>query len=256
LKNLTKTQWELYSRNISIPEIGEAGQEKLLDSRVLVVGAGGLGSPAIMYLAANGVGEIGIADYDRVELSNLQRQIIHGVKDIGRTKVESATEMLRRQWPDTLVTIHPERLGEENGRLIVSGYDFIIEATDSFRSKYAVNDACLKAGKPFTTAGILSMYGQVMTVLPGKSPCYRCVFKEEPAEGQVATTSDEGVLGSVPGVVGAIQATEAIKYITRAGTLLTGRLLTFDALDMVFREVPLPEESRCGTCGETCGNGD
>lgn len=256
VKCLTERQKEIYSRNILVPEIGKAGQEKLQSSRVLVVGAGGLGSPALLYLAANGVGEIGIADHDRVELSNLQRQIVHGVDDIGRAKVESAAETIRRQWPETGIIMHPERIDERSSLLVVDDYDFVIEATDSFRSKFAVNDLCVRAGKPLSTAGILGMYGQTMTVLPGRSPCYRCVFKEEPPEGQVPTTAEEGVLGSVPGVIGAIQATEAIKFITGAGELLTGKLLTFDALDMVFRKVPLSKEKRCDLCNAMYGNGE
>lgn len=253
---LTQRQREIFSRNILVPEIGETGQAKLLAARVLVVGAGGLGSPAILYLAANGIGTVGIADPDRVELSNLQRQILHGTGDVGMEKTASAAETLRRNWPDTGLELHTTRVDADNGGEILESYDFIIEATDNFAAKFTLNDLSVRGGKPLSSAGILGMYGQAMTVLPGQGPCFRCVFKEEPPQGQVPTTADEGVLGPVPGVMGAIQAIEAIKYITGAGRLLTGRLLTFDALDMALRTAPLPAEGRCDLCREIYGNGE
>lgn len=248
-ERLTALEQELYSRNIRIPEIGEEGQLKLLNSRVLIIGLGGLGSPALSYLAACGVGEIGIVDGDRVELSNLQRQILHGRDDLGRKKTASAARSVSRLRPDLRLIPYSCRISETNSREIIAPYDFIIEATDNFASKFLINDACVRLGKAFSHAGILGMYGQTMTIVPGAGPCYRCVFGDPPPPGAVPTTGDAGVLGAVPGVLGAIQAAEAIKYLLKRGRLLVGRLLTWDALDMRFREIPLPMEGRCGICG-------
>jgi molybdopterin/thiamine biosynthesis adenylyltransferase len=246
---LTDLEQELYSRNIRIPEVGVEGQLKLLNSRVLIVGLGGLGSPALYYLAACGIGEIGIADGDRVELSNLQRQILHGREDVGREKTASAERTITRLRPDLRLISYDSRISEDNAREIIAPYDFVIEATDNFVSKFLINDVCVRLGKAFSHAGILGMYGQTMTVVPGKGPCYRCVFGDPPPSGAVPTTQEVGVLGVVPGVLGAIQAAEAIKYLLNCGRLLVGRLLTWDALAMYFREVPLPGEMRCGICG-------
>lgn len=247
---MTDTEREIYRRNILLEGVGEEGQRRLLESRVLVVGAGGLGSPALFYLAAAGVGEIGIVDADRVDLSNLQRQILHGQEDVGHPKVDSAGRSLLRLRPDLRLTLHPVRLTEDNAPEILRGFDFVIEATDNFPSKFLVNDACVRAGTAFSHAGILGMCGQTMTVVPGKGPCYRCVFEDVPPAGAVKTTSEVGVLGSVAGVLGAIQATEAIKHILNLGRLLVGRLLTWDALSMTFREVELPPGRQCPVC---CG---
>jgi molybdopterin/thiamine biosynthesis adenylyltransferase len=214
------------------------------------VGAGGLGSPALLYLAAAGVGSIGIADGDRVEVSNLQRQILHGDGDLGKEKTVSAKETLMRIRPDLDMKLFPFRLDSRNAEDVVSEFDFVVDASDSFESKFLVNDACIRAKKPFSHAGILGLYGQTMTVLPGRSPCYRCVFREAPKQGRVKGTGEGGVLGSIPGVLGAIQATEAIKYIVGIDGLLTGRILTYNAATMAFREVRLPPEKRCGTCQE------
>lgn len=238
-----------YCRNILIPEIGEAGQERLLKSRVLVVGAGGLGSPALYYLACAGIGTIGIIDADRVDLSNLQRQILHTTESIGRLKVESAMESLRRINPDIRVEGYPAAFTHANGHSLVRSHDFVIEATDNFESKFLINDTCLSEGVPFCHAGLVGMYGQVMTVVPGKGPCFRCVFRDIPHSGEVPATSEAGVLGAVAGVLGSIQATEAVKFLAGCGDLLIGRLITFDALKMRFREVPLPESS-CEKCRE------
>lgn len=246
---LTEFEKELYHRNIRIPEVGEEGQLKLSRSRVLIVGLGGLGSPALYYLAACGIGEIGIVDGDRVELSNLQRQILHGREDVGREKTASAEQSITRLRPDLSLISYFCRISEANAQEIIAPYDFVIEATDSFVSKFLINDVCVRLGKAFSHAGILGMYGQTMTVVPGKGPCYRCVFGDPPPSGAVPTTQEEGVLGVVPGVLGAIQAAEAIKYLLNCGRLLVGRLLTWDALAMHFREVPLPGEMRCGICG-------
>lgn len=245
---LTDLEQELYSRNVSIPEVGEEGQLKLLRSRVLIIGLGGLGSPALYYLAACGVGEIGIVDGDRVELSNLQRQILHGWEDVGKAKTVSARRRITGLRPDLRLISYSCRISEANAQEIVAPYDFVIEATDNFASKFLINDVCVRLGKAFSHAGILGMYGQTMTIVPGKGPCYRCVFGDPPPPGAVPTTQEAGVLGAVPGVLGAIQAAEAIKYLLDCGRLLVGRLLTWDALAMHFREIPLPEDMRCGIC--------
>lgn len=247
---LTGLEQELYQRNIRIPEVGEEGQRKLLASRVLIVGLGGLGSPALFYLAACGIGEIGIADGDRVELSNLQRQILHGREDVGIQKTTSAARMAGRLRPDLHLTAYPCTITAANAAEVIAPYDFVIEATDNFTAKFLINDACVRLGKAFSHAGILGMYGQTMTVVPGKGPCVRCVFGEPPLPGAVPTTAEAGVLGTVPGVLGAIQATEAIKYLLNRGRLLVGSLLTWDALSMRFRETPLPPEARCRMCAE------
>lgn len=246
---LTDLQKEIYYRNIQIPEVGEEGQLKLLQSRVLIVGLGGLGSPALFYLAACGIGEIGIADCDRVELSNLQRQILHGREDVGSDKTVSAARSVARLRPDLLLRTYSCRITEANAPEIIAPYDFVIEATDNFASKFLISDACVRLRKAYSHAGILGMYGQTMTVVPGTGPCYRCVFGEIPPPGAVPTTREAGVLGVVPGVLGTIQATEAIKYLLNRGRLLVGRLLTWDALTMTFREINLPRGVRCGVCG-------
>lgn len=247
--HLDEIERKIYSRNILIPEVGEAGQLKLLDSRVLVVGLGGLGSPALYYLAASGIGKIGIADHDRVDLSNLQRQILHGHRDVGRQKTQSAAESIARLRTDIRLDIHPFKITSENARDIIAGYDFVVEATDSFESKFLVNDACVELRKPYSHAGVLGTFGQTMTVVPGEGPCFRCVFGEAPAGGVVESTAEAGVLGCVAGVLGSLQAAEAVKYLLGCGRLLVGRLLTFDALAMTFREIQLPPAGRCGICG-------
>jgi molybdopterin-synthase adenylyltransferase len=247
---LTDDERAVYLRNMLLPEVGESGQLKLLRSRVLVIGLGGLGSPALFYLAAAGIGEIGIMDSDRVEVSNLQRQILHTRANVGIEKTVSAWQAISRLRPDVRLKLHSLRLSTANARDIIAEYDFVIEATDNFESKFLINDVCVDIGKPFSHAGILGMYGQVMTVVPGKGPCYRCVFEEVPPQGSVRTTDEVGVLGSVAGVMGSIQATEAIKYLLSRGSLLIGRLLTLDALSMAFREIKLPLEKRCARCGK------
>jgi len=244
-RQLSDHERDLFSRNIRVPEIGEEGQLALLRSRVLVVGAGGLGSPALLYLAAAGIGKIGIADGDRLELSNLQRQILHGARDVGRLKTESAREALLEFRPDLDVEVLPSRIEPGNAPKVLCGYDFVIDATDSFRSKLILNDACVQTGRPFSHAGIRGFYGQAMTILPGESPCVRCVFPDAPESRE---RGGEGVLACVAGVLGSIQAAEAVKYLLGAGDLLTGRILTFDGAAMRFRVVDLPPEKRCEVC--------
>jgi molybdopterin/thiamine biosynthesis adenylyltransferase len=246
---LTVTEQETYNRHILIPEIGQEGQARLLGSSVLVIGAGGLGSPALYYLAACGIGRIGIADSDRVEPSNLNRQILHGRPDLGEGKTVSASRSIRHLRPDIEIEEYPYRIDSSNGQDIAASYDFIVEATDNFQSKFLINDICVATGRAFSHAGILAMYGQTMTVVPGEGPCYRCVFTEAPTPGKVKTAAEAGVLGTVPGILGSIQATEAIKYLLGMDGLLTGALLTFDAAAMTFRKVRLPMDKRCRVCG-------
>jgi molybdopterin/thiamine biosynthesis adenylyltransferase len=244
---LSQDQRTRYKRNLLIPEIGTRGQEKLMKGRVLVVGAGGLGSAALYYLACAGIGYIGIVDSDRVELSNLQRQILHSTDDIRRLKVRSAMETLGRLNPDIRLKGYSERFSQANGHELVSGYDFVIDATDNFESKFLINDICIQARVPYCHAGILDLFGQAMTILPGKGACYRCVFGEVPPKGQVPSARDAGVLGAVAGVLGAVQAAEAVKYLTACGELLVGRLVSFEALQSKFREIPLPGPT-CRVC--------
>lgn len=246
---LTKEQMERYSRHISLQEIGIGGQEKLSNAKVLVIGAGGLGSPVSMYLAAAGIGKIGIADADTVDISNLQRQIIHTTADLGREKVESAAETMRAINPDVTVNTYSLFLSSDNILEVVSAYDFIIDATDNFPSKFLINDACVMAKKPFCHAGILRFQGQLMTYVPGEGPCYRCIFKEPPPKEAIPTCKQMGIIGAMAGVIGSLQALEAVKYITGAGELLTGRLMTYDALKMQFRTVTLPKDENCAVCG-------
>lgn len=247
--NLTEQQIERYSRHIILPQVGGKGQAKLLAGRVLLVGAGGLGSPAALYLAAAGVGTIGIADGDVVDLSNLQRQVAHTTADVGRPKVESAAEKCRAINPDVNVRLHREHIRADNALDIFKDYDFIIDGTDSFAAKFLVADACHFAGKPYSHAGILRFEGQAMTVIPGKTGCYRCLFRQPPPPNAVPSCSQAGVLGVLAGIVGTIQAAEALKFLLNLGDLLTNRLLVFDALKMSFREVKFQPSAACPLCG-------
>jgi molybdopterin/thiamine biosynthesis adenylyltransferase len=246
---LTEQQIIRYSRQIILEEVGGAGQEKLLRSKVLIVGAGGLGAPAALYLAAAGVGTIGIVDYDRVDLTNLQRQIIHHTADIGTEKVNSARAKIQVINPDVTVRTHQARLTAENISGIIRQYDFVIDGTDNFATKFLINDACYFEKVPFSHAGILRFEGQLMTVLPGQSTCYRCVFHSPPPAGAVPSCSQAGVLGTLAGVIGSLQATEAIKYLLGIGELLTSSLLTYNALTMEFRKVRLNRNPSCPLCG-------
>lgn len=247
---MREDQIERYSRNIILREVGGKGQKKLLESKVLIIGAGGLGSPAALYLAAAGVGTIGIADGDRVDLSNLQRQVIHFTGDVGASKADSAREKIARLNPDVDVKIHGEMVRAANAREIISGYDFIIDGTDNFAAKFLINDACVLLGKPYSHAGILRFNGQMMTVKPQSSACYRCVFKAPPPVGAIPGCGEAGVLGAMAGVVGTLQAVETLKYLLGVGDLLTDRLLIFDALPMSFREVTISRNPACPVCGE------
>jgi molybdopterin-synthase adenylyltransferase len=248
---LTDEQVERYSRHIMLKEIGGKGQERLLNSRIMIIGAGGLGSPIALYLAAAGVGIIGIADADVVELSNLQRQIAHHTGDIGRPKVVSAKEKISAMNQDIHVNTVAKRVSAENIEEIIKDYDFVIDATDNFTAKFLINDACVMASIPYSHAGVLQFIGQTITVKPGESACYRCIFPSPPQEEVDAPCSRAGVMGVLPGVIGCIQATEAIKFLLGTGVLLAGRLLIYDALKMKFREVPVRKNPGCPVCGET-----
>jgi len=246
---LTRQQEERYERHLMLDQVGIAGQERLLAGRVLVIGAGGLGSPVALYLAAAGVGTIGIADPDQVELSNLQRQILHHVADLGRPKAVSAGEKLLAINPE--LTILPYRLRVTADTLpdLLGEYDFVVDCTDNFAAKFLINDACVTSGTPFSHAGILRFDGQTMTVQPGSSACYRCIFPDMPDEHTAVACSKAGVFGVLPAVIGSIQATEVLKHLLGKGDLLHDRLLTYNALRMVFREIPVRRSPTCPVCG-------
>ncbi len=247
--SLTEEQVERYSRHIILPEVGGKGQELLLNGKVLLVGVGGLGSPACLYLAAAGVGTIGLIDADDVDLTNLQRQVAHFTSDIGTPKVRSAATKMEAINPGVRVTTHHERLTAANALAILSDYDFVIDGTDNFASKFLVADACHFAHKPYSHAGILRFDGQTMTVVPGESTCYRCVFGKPPPSGAVPSCSQAGVLGVLAGVMGTLQAAEALKFLLGKGELLTDSLLVYNALQASFRKVSLKRSPACPLCG-------
>ncbi len=247
---LTDEQIERYQRHIALKEVGGKGQQKLLDGRVLIIGAGGLGAPAALYLAAAGVGTIGLVDADAVDLTNLQRQVIHFTPDIGRAKVVSAREKMEAINPGIKVNTYEEWAHAGNIMGIIGGYDFVVDGTDNFAAKFLINDACVLAGKPYSHAGILRFDGQTITVRPGESACYRCIFPAPPPKDAIPTCSQAGVIGVLPGVLGIIQATEAIKFLLGKGELLTGRLLIYNALQMRFNEVRIDRNPQCPICGE------
>jgi len=232
-----------YTRQTTLPEIGEAGQRKLLNSSVLIVGAGGLGSPTSIYLAAAGVGRIGLVDFDRVDVTNLHRQVLYGTTAVGRPKLEAARERLEDLNSDVKTELHETRLSSENALEILANYDVVIDGTDNFATRYLVNDACVILGKPNVYGSIFRWEGQASVFATKEGPCYRCLYPDPPPPGLVPSCAEGGVLGVLPGVVGTIQATEAIKLITGAGETLAGRLLLFDALRMTFRTMKVPR--RC-----------
>lgn len=247
----TDEQMERYSRHIILKEIGVRGQKKLMNGSVLIIGAGGLGAPAAMYLSAAGVGKIGIADADVVDLSNLQRQIIHTTADLGKPKVESAAETMKAINPEVEVETYHEFLTSSNILDIVKKYDFVLDGTDNFPAKFLINDACVMADKPFSHAGILRFKGQLMTIIPHQTPCYRCVFKTMPPKDAIPSCKEAGVVGAMAGVIGSLQALEAVKFLTGAGELLTGKLLTFDALNNKFHTIVLPPRGEgCDVCSD------
>ncbi|MEG3595107.1 MAG: molybdopterin-synthase adenylyltransferase MoeB [Chloroflexota bacterium] len=246
---LTPYQVKRYSRHIIMPQVGSAGQRSLIESKVLIVGAGGLGSPIALYLALAGVGTIGIVDFDDVDISNLQRQILHTDSDIGRPKVQSAKDTLQAANKDVNVILHEFPLMSDNAMEVMSQYDVIINGADNFATRYLVNDASYLAGKPLVDGSILLFDGQATVFIPGKG-CYRCLFPEPPPPGEVPSCAEAGVLGVLPGMVGTIQATEAVKLIMGIGQSLSGKLLLIDALDMDFRAVKIRRDPNCPLCGD------
>jgi sulfur-carrier protein adenylyltransferase/sulfurtransferase len=239
-----------YSRHLILPEVGPEGQRRLKAARVLLVGAGGLGSPSAMYLAAAGVGTLGIVDFDAVDATNLQRQVIHGTADVGRAKLDSARDRIAGINPHVRVEPHPVRLTSENAREIVRAYDVVLDGTDNFPTRYLVNDACILEGKPNVYGSILRWEGQASVFCAPGGPCYRCLFAEPPPPGLVPSCAEAGVLGVLPGIVGCIQALEAVKLVLGTGESLVGRLLLFDALRLSFREMRLRRDPACPACGE------
>jgi len=248
---LSTDELRRYSRHVILPEVGLDGQKKICAARVLCVGAGGLGSPIAMYLAAAGVGTLGLADFDTVDFSNLQRQLLHGTEDVGRPKIESACDTLRRLNPNVEVVLHPARLTSANALDILAPYDIVVDGTDNFPTRYLTNDACVLLKKPNVYGSIFRFEGQASVFAPHLGgPCYRCLFPEPPPPGAVPSCAEGGVLGVLPGLIGCIQATEILKLILGAGTSLMGRLLLCNALDMKFREIKLRRDPQCPLCGE------
>ena len=247
--SLDATQLDRYSRHIIMDEVGPEGQKRLLDGRALVLGAGGLGAPVIQYLAAAGVGTLGIVDDDVVERSNLQRQVIHGESDIGEPKVESAARYVDRLNPDVDVEARETRLDETNARELIGEYDVVVDCADNFRTRYVVNDAARIEGVPVAHGAIYKFEGQATTLVPD-GPCYRCLFPEPPEPGTVPDCAATGVLGVLPGTLGCVQATEAVKLLLAAGEPLAGRLLFYDAMEMSFETVSYQRNPDCPVCGE------
>ncbi len=246
---LTQDEILRYSRHLIMPEVGVEGQEKLKAAKVFMIGTGGLGSPAALYLAAAGVGTLGLIDFDVVDFSNLQRQIIHSTKNVNRPKVESAKERLAEINPNVTVITYNERLSKDNIMNILEGYDMALDGTDNFQTRYLLNDACVFMKKPFVYGSIFRFEGQVTVFDPSRGPCYRCLFAEPPPPGMVPSCAEGGVLGILPGVVGVIQATEVVKLIIGKGEPLIGRLMLYDALKMNFREVKFRKNPKCPVCG-------
>ena len=247
--SLSPDELARYSRHLALAEVGRAGQERLRAARVLIVGTGGLGAPAALYLAASGIGTLGLVDCDRVELSNLQRQVLFGTEDVGQPKALAAERRLAALNPEIKIVAHALELCAANVSDLIAGYDVILDGTDRFATRYLVNDACVILGKPLVTAAIHRFEGQLLTYVPGQGACYRCLFPDA-AGGDVASCAEAGVLGVLPGVIGTLQATEAIKLVLGRGAPLCGRLLTYDALDMRFQEFPVSRRRDCAVCGE------
>ncbi len=248
--DLTVEEVRRYSRHLIIPDVGKTGQRRLKNAKVLVVGAGGLGSPALLYLAAAGVGTLGVIDFDVVDESNLQRQIIHGQSDIGRPKAVSAMESIREVNPLVNVVLHEERLDSDNAMQIFEPYDLIVDGTDNFATRYLVNDACVLLGKPYVWGSIYRFDGQASVFWAEHGPCYRCLYPEPPPPGMVPSCAEGGVLGVLCASIGSIQVNEAIKLITGIGEPLVGRLMIYDALDMTYRPVKVRKDPECPICGK------
>ena len=248
-EGLTAGEVRRYSRHLIIPDVGMAGQKRLKNAKVLCVGAGGLGSPALMYLAAAGVGTLGIVEFDTVDESNLQRQIIHGQSDIGRSKAESARDSVLEINPYVQVNLHHERLDSSNVMGLFSEYDLIVDGTDNFATRYLVNDACVLLGKPYVWGSIYRFDGQASVFWAEHGPCYRCLYPEPPPPGMVPSCAEGGVLGVLCASIGSIQVTEAIKLITGIGESLLGRLMVYDALEMTYRQLKARKDPNCAVCG-------
>jgi sulfur-carrier protein adenylyltransferase/sulfurtransferase len=248
--DLTLDEVKRYSRHLIIPEVGMTGQKRLKNARVLCVGAGGLGSPALLYLAAAGVGTLGVIDFDVVDESNLQRQIIHGQSDIGKLKAESARESIAEINPYVNVQVHTEALSTDNVMEIFSGYDLIVDGTDNFATRYMVNDACVLLGKPYVWGSIFRFDGQASVFWAEYGPCYRCLYPDPPPPGMVPSCAEGGVLGVLCASIGSIQVTEAIKLLTGIGESLAGRLMIYDALEMSYRTVRVRKDPECAICGK------
>ncbi|WP_119167324.1 HesA/MoeB/ThiF family protein [Algihabitans albus] len=250
--DFSDSEIERYARHLVLPEIGEDGQAKLRSARVLVIGAGGLGAPLLMYLAAAGVGTLGLIDDDVVDLSNLQRQVIHGTGDVGRAKVESAAAAIGRINPEVTVEAHPARLTAQTALQLIESYNLVADGSDNFATRYLVNDACVLAGRTLVSAAIMRFDGQLSTFKPHvgeELPCYRCLFGDQPPRDPKMSCADVGVLGALPGTLGALQATEAVKELLGIGRSMAGRLLLYDALEASFREVRVKRDPVCRVCG-------
>ncbi|MFN0068650.1 MAG: molybdopterin-synthase adenylyltransferase MoeB [Limisphaerales bacterium] len=248
---LSNDEIRRYSRHLILPEVGMAGQKKICSTRVLCIGAGGLGSPIAMYLAAAGIGTLGLVDFDTVDFSNLQRQLLHGTEDVGRPKAESARDTIQSLNPNVEVVIHNTRLTSENAFEIINAYDIVVDGTDNFPTRYLTNDACVLLRKPNVYGSIFRFEGQASVFAPHLGgPCYRCLYPEPPPPGMVPSCAEGGVLGVLPGIIGCIQATEILKLALGKGSSLIGRLLLFNALDMKFRELRLRRDPACPVCGE------
>ncbi|MDH5560666.1 MAG: HesA/MoeB/ThiF family protein [Deltaproteobacteria bacterium] len=250
MTTFTDEQLDRYARHILLTEMDLDGQEKLANSKVLIIGAGGLGSPAALYLAGAGIGTIGIVDNDTVDLSNIHRQIAHFTKDVNVSKVESAAEKMQAINPDVEIITYKDFVTSENIVEIIRGYDFVLDGTDNFSAKFLINDACVMENIPYSHGGILRFTGQAMTVIPGKSACFRCVFREPPPPNLIPTCLETGVLGPVVGILGTIQATETLKHLTGVGEVLANQLLSFEAKGMDFRKVRVKKDKNCPLCGE------
>ncbi len=244
MNELTDSQLKRYRRQLILKEVGEAGQKKLLASKVLIIGAGGLGSPIALYLGAAGVGTIGIADHDVIDLSNLQRQILHTTKKIGTSKTASAKKRINELNPDVQVITYNVKISETNIEKIINGYDIVINAVDNVATRYILNKICVQHGIPLVEGAINNFEGHVMTIIPGKGPCYECIFPTTPVTKQ----QEIGVIGVIPGIIGSLQAMEAIKYIINQGRLLTDRILLYNALDIRFREIRTVQDPYCRCC--------
>ncbi len=250
MTDFTDEQIERYSRHIILPEVGGVGQRKMLDARVLMIGAGGLGSPAAYYLAAAGIGHLGIVDFDRVDLSNLQRQIIHSTERIGMLKTESAKKTIAALNPDVNVTLYNERIDSQNIKELFEGYDYIVDGSDNFATRFLINDACVLMGKTNIHGSIFRFEGQATVFKPKDGPCYRCLYPEPPPPGLVPNCQEGGVLGVLAGIIGNIQAVETLKMVLGIGKSLSGKLLIYDALNTEFKKLTLKRDANCPVCGD------